>query len=251
MNTTTKRQRKKERKAIIAKWQYQKAMMATKSTLKRIYSSSTDSKVWELYTGLNEDDRKINNPETVNYTVSDGYDVFLEALEYLIKMNKKGYWQLFKGEVITVQYKNGKEKHITLFQGMCRKIRAYIYKHGQTEYKKLYIEDFAKEDSDGESVDCYDVLEKYIAVPQQYDFLTYEDYKIHNERVKALNLTNRQKQILHLRKKGFSVAEIAEKLSVKQNTISSHLEAVQFKYERLYPESLRGFQEKRGQRKKA
>lgn len=259
MKTTTTNKKKIEHRAIIAKWQEENAMKCAVNLLKRIANDTCDNKVIEMYNGLCADQKKIGNVELLHgtdavkaYTVSDGYDIYLECLCYLREMNKKGYWQLFKAETIEITMSKGKKKKVSLWQGMRYYARHYIYKYGQADFKTVYIEDLSGEDKDGNELNCYDALDGLMKVTQYYDIENERDYAVFKTFLDSIRneLTPRRKMILHYKLKGMSVNEIAENMGVKQNTISEHLTAIQEVVKGKYPELVRGFKEKR-ERKKA
>lgn len=245
---------KKQRFTVptLEQWQKDSAMQASISVLKQVYFSTDDNKVKEMYHGLLNDQNAINNAELTSgkdgrksYTVSDGYDVFLECYEYLVNMNKAGYYDLFTPETIEITLSKGKKKKASLFQGICYKARNYIYNHGQVDFKTVYIEDLTHENKEGEKLNSYDALEGLIKVSQYYDIENERDYVVFKVMQKGLNLTTRQKQILHYRLKGESVSEIAEKLKVSQQAISKHLAIIQNEITAKYPEMIRHFKGKR------
>lgn len=221
-----------------------KAMQATFSTLKRISASTDDEKVREMLNGLCADIQKIDNKEIV-YHVSDGYDCFLVAYSFL--------W-----EKIAVQGKNvndievhilksGKEKERTIFQWSCVAVRQYIYKHGQTDFKTKYIEDLRQTNEDGETETGTDVLDRvvYLKVNRYYDIDNMRDYIVTDNMLSKLNLTPRQDAILHYRMQGFSVVAIADKLKVSHQAVSKQLTKIQDEVSEKFPETVRGFKEKR------
>ena len=229
-------------------WQKETAMKASISVLKQIFYSTNDNKVGEMYHGLINDQKSINNPAILNYTVSDGYDVFIECYLYLKAMNANGYYDLYTPDTIEITLSKGKKKKASLFQGICYKARNYIYKYGQIDFKRVYIEDLTRENKEGEKLNSYDALEGLIKVSQYYDIENERDYTVFKIVQKNLNLTTRQKQILHYRNKGLSVSEIAEKLNVSQQAISKQLAKIQNEITVKYPDMVRHF---RGKRKSA
>ena len=256
MTTTTKNFRKLSHRSIIAKWQTENAMKCAVALLKRISNETADPKITEMYLGLLRDQKSIKNAALVSsengkaYTVSDGYDVYLECLAYLIEMNKNGYWQLFAPETITLTMSKGKTKKVSLWQGMRYHARHYIYKYGQTDFKSCYIEDLSQTDNNGDKINCYDVLDGLIKAPQYYDIANERDLYTFTEFLNsldltALNLTARQKTILHYRLKGVSITDIANKLNVSQQAISKQLAKLQDIVKELYPNTVRAFKEKR------
>lgn len=251
LNTTTRNKKKLEHRAIIHKWRSEKAMMLAKGKLKKVHSSTADDMIEKLLNGIREDQRKIDNLELSDYVISDGYDVYHEAYTYLLEMNKKGYWQLFNGEDVTITMSKGKEKQVTLAQGVGYYVRNYIYKWGQSDYKKTYVEDYSKEEDDGSELNCYDVLSGLVEITRLYDISNFEEYEEYSTTYKVIseNCTARQKLIFHYRMQGFSISEIANKLGVKPSTVSEHLQKMQEVIKKHFPEKVRAFKE--GRTKKA
>lgn len=221
-----------------------KAMQATISTLKRISASTDDNKVREMLNGLYADLMKIDNKEIV-YTVSDGYDCFLVAYSFL--------WEKIAVQGKSVNdieihiLKSGKEKERTIFQWSCVAVRQYIYKHGQTDFKTKYIEDLRQTNEDGETETTTEILDRvtYLKVNRYYDIDNMRDYIVTDNMLAKLNLTPRQDTILHYRMQGFSVVEIADKLKVSHQAISKQLLKIQDEVSEKFPETVRGFKEKR------
>lgn len=251
LNTTTKNKKKLEHRAIIHKWRSETAMMLAKGKLKKVHSSTADEMIEDLLNGIRRDQRSINNPALTDYIISDGYDVYMEAYAYLLAMNKEGYWQLFKDEDITITMMKGKQKKVTLAQGVGYHTRNYIYKWGQSDYKKSYIEDYSKEEEDGSELNCYDVLSGMVEVTRLYDVSNYEEFEEYQTifNIISKNCTARQKLIFHYRMQGFSITDIAKKLGVKPSTISEHLLKMQEVIKKHFPEKVRAFKE--GREKKA
>lgn len=221
-----------------------KAMQATISTLKRISASTDDNKIREMLNGLYADLMKIDNKEIV-YTVSDGYDCYLVAYSFLwekIVVQGKNI-----NDIETHILKSGKEKERTIFQWSCVAVRQYIYKHGQTDFKTKYIEDLRQTNDDGETETETDVLDRvtYLKVNRYYDIDNMRDYIVTDNMLAKLNLTPRQETILHYRMQGFAVVEIADKLKVSHQAISKQLAKIQDEVSEKFPETVRGFKEKR------
>lgn len=221
-----------------------KAMQATFSTLKRISASTDDNKVREMLNGLYNDLIKIDNKAIV-YNVSDGYDCYLVAYTFLwekIAVQGKNI-----NDIETHILKSGKEKERTIFQWACVAVRQYIYKHGQTDYKTKYIEDLRQTNEDGETETTSDILDRisYLKVNRYYDIDNMRDYIVTDNMLSKLNLTPRQDMILHYRMQGFSVVEIADKLKVSHQAISKQLTKIQNEVSEKFPETVRGFKEKR------
>ena len=246
-NTTTKNKKKLEHKAIIHKWRANNAMMLAKGKLKKVHSSTADDMIEKLLNGIREDERSIYNLALSDYIISDGYDIYQEAYSYLLAMNNAGYWQLFKDEDITITMMKGKQKKVTLAQGVGYHTRNYIYKWGQSDFKKTYIEDYSQDDGEGNELNCYDTISNMVEVTRLYDISNYEEleeYKSIDEVVKK-HCTERQKLIYHYRKQGYSVGEISKKLGVSSQAISKHLGKIQEIVTEHFPEKVRAFKEKR------
>ena len=221
-----------------------KAMQATVSTLKRIAASTDDNKVREMLNGLYADLMKIDNKAIV-YNVSDGYDCFLVAYSFLwdkIAVQGKNINDIEKHIL-----KSGKEKERTIFQWACIAVRQYIYKHGQTDFKKCYIEDLRQTNDDGETETETEILDRitYLKVNRYYDIENMRDYIVTDNMLSKLNLTPRQDMILHYRMQGFSVVDIADKLKVSHQAVSKQLTKIQDEVSEKFPETVRGFKEKR------
>ena len=221
-----------------------KAMQATISTLKRISASTDDNKVSEMLNGLYADLMKIDNKAIV-YNVSDGYDCFLVAYSFLwekIAVQGKNI-----NDIETHILKSGKIKERSIFQWSCVAVRQYIYKHGQTDFKTKYIEDLRQTNEDGETETETDVLDRvtYLKVNRYYDIDNMRDYVVTDNMLSKLNLTPRQDAILHYRMQGFSVVEIADKLKVSHQAISKQLTKIQNEVAEKFPNTVRGFKEKR------
>lgn len=221
-----------------------KAMQATFSTLKRIAASTDDNKVREMLNGLCADIQKIDNKAIV-YHVSDGYDCFLVAYSFLwdkIAVQGKNI-----NDIEVHILKSGKEKERTIFQWACVAVRQYIYKHGQTDFKTKYIEDLRQTNEDGETETEAEILDRitYLKVNRYYDIDNMRDYVVTDNMLSKLNLTPRQETILHYRMQGFSVVEIADKLKVSHQAISKQLTKIQNEVAEKFPNTVRGFKEKR------
>ena len=217
-------------------------------TLKRIDSATADVKVSKMLRGLREDKQKINNVVFANaeansgYIVSDGYDCFLVAYAYLKEQTDSGKTL---DTVIVKKLKSGKEKERTVLQWACVAVREYIYKHGQTDYKRIYVD--RQTDKDGNMESEAEAMDRvYYQVGRYYDIENEKDFVIQSAMVELLqDLTDRQKMILHYRRQGKSTVDIAEKLGVSQQAISKHLAKIQALISEKLPETVRGFKEKR------
>lgn len=218
------------------------AYNVTIGTLKKIEGATADPKVSEMLRGLREDKQKINNTVLYDYSVSDGYDCFLVAYMYLLEEYNNGN---NINTVIVKKLKSGKEKERTVLQWACVAVREYIYRHGQTNYKRMYVD--RQTDKDGNKETEGEALDRmYYQVGRYYDIDNEKDYIIQEKMVELLEgLTERQKLILHYRRQGKSVSEIGEKLGVSQQAISKQLAKIQAVISEALPETVRGFKEKR------
>lgn len=223
------------------------AYNVTIGTLKRIDSATADPKVREMLNGLRADKSKVNNPVLVDYTVSDGYDCFLVAYDYLLDQYNKGNTI---DTIIVKKLKSGKEKERTVLQWACVAVREYIYRHGQTDFKRAYVD--RQTDKDGNTETEAEAMDRaYYQVGRYYDIENERDYVIQSAMVELLQgLTDRQKLILHYRRQGKSTVEIAEKMGVSQQAISKHLAKIQVVIAEALPETVRGFKEKRSAKAK-
>ena len=235
-NTTT------ERKLYLNDELADIAYNVTIGTLKRIESATADKKVSEMLFGLRADRQKIDNHTLIDYTVSDGYDCFLVAYEYLFTAQGDG---LSIDDVVVKKLKSGKEKERTVLQWACVAVREHIYRHGQTDYKRVYVDRHTDKDGNTETED--EAMDRaYYQVGKYYDIENEKDFVIQSAMVELLSgLTDRQKLILHYRRQGFSTVDIAKKLGVSQQAISKHLAKIQAVIIEKMPETVRGFKEKR------
>ena len=238
-NTTTTTE---ERKFYLDNELADIAYNVTIGTLKRIDGATADKKVREMLQGLRSDKGKINNTVLYDYSVSDGYDCFLVAYEYLLTEYGKGN---NINTVLVRKLKSGKEKERTVLQWACVAVREYIYRHGQTDYKRVYVD--RQTDKDGNTETEAEAIDRqYYQVGKYYDIENEKDYIIQEKMVELLGgLTERQKLILHYRRQGKSTTEIGEKLGVSQQAISKQLAKIQAVITEKIPETVRGFKEKR------
>lgn len=227
------------------------AIQCAMSTLKRIDATTDDPKVREMLLGLKEDLYKIGNPyyavseAKTGYKVSDGYDCFLvaynfladKAMEYMSVDNDWEEENLFYIEEDRI-LASGKVKTRTVFQWACTEVRQHIYKYGQRDFKRIYVE--CKPDKDGNATTEAETMDSMLyQVGRYYDIDNERGVVVYENLLKACEgLTARQKLILHYRLQGKSGNEIAEILKVKHNTISSHLKAIQEKIRKAYPEAV-------------
>lgn len=242
LNTTTTTERKLYLGNEIADIAYN----VTIGTLKRIESATADPKISEMLRGLRTDKNKINNAVLYDYTVSDGYDCFLVAYEYLLTQYNIGN---NIDTVIIKKLKSGKEKERTVLQWACVAVREYIYRHGQTDYKRVYVD--RQTDKDGNTETEAEAIDRmYYQIGKYYDIENEKDYVIQSAMIELLDgLTDRQKLIIHYRRQGKSTVEIAEKLGVSQQAISKQLAKIQAVITEKLPNTVRAFKEKRSSAK--
>ena len=147
--------------------------------------------------------------------------------------------------VIIKKLKSGKEKERTVLQWVCVEVRQYIYNHGQTNYKRMYVD--RQTDKDGNTETEAEAIDRlYYQVGRYYDIDHEKDYIVQEKMVALLEgLTERQKLILHYRRQGKSIVKIAENLGVSQQAISKQLAKIQAVISSAMPETVRGFKEKR------
>ena len=236
LNTTT------EKKLYLGNEIADIAYNVTIGTLKRIDSATADPKVREMLQGLRSDKVKANNLAIMDYTISDGYDCFLVAYEYLLDQYGKGN---NIDTVIAKKLKSGKEKKRTVLQWACVAVREYIYRHGQTDFKRMYVD--RQTDKDGNTETEAEAVDRlYYQVGRYYDIENEKDFVVQSAMMELLDgLTDRQKLILHYRRQGKSTVEIASKMGVSQQAISKHLAKIQAVIGEKLPETVRHFKEKR------
>lgn len=237
------------------------AIRATAGTLKRIYDASGNEKIQELRNNLQKDLNHVSSSDYrqaenifSDHVLSEAYDLYMTAYEYLFrKIIKEG-----KADQDTEArtQKNGTEKTRTIFQWACVEVRQAIYAEKAIENsgKYTYIEDMKL---DGETAE--NALERhYIRMGKYYDMggtihndgltgmagvytadnSTYEGYQ---GILEEIDLSDRQKLIIHYRMQGVSVSAIGEKLGVSQQAISKSLQQVQKKIGDIFPDMIRAF----------
>ena len=182
--------------------------------------------LWKLYSGLVKDIAE-------RQTLSDGYDIVQEIAVFLC-----GYI----GKYITDNADNGeKDKDgnpVDVWRMAFRIANRYIMGERQKVYKVAYVDEV---DENGNRL--------YYEIPESWDLPTITDYKKVMEIINALNLTERQAQILRYRMKGIAVDNdtrgkngqksqavkdspqtIARKMGISRQAVQKHLQAIQAKY---------------------
>jgi RNA polymerase sigma factor (sigma-70 family) len=136
-----------------------------------------------------------------------------------------------------------------VLQWACVAVREYIYRHGQTDYKRAYVD--RQTDKDGNTETEAEAIDRlYYQVGRYYDIENEKDFVIQEKMVALLEgLTERQKLILHYRRQGKSTTEIAVKLGVSQQAISKQLAKIQAVITEALPETVRAYKGKRSSAK--
>lgn len=191
--------------------------------------------LYGLYCGLVADvhNRQNNNPAPF----SDGYDIAQTASAFLC-----GYI----GKRLNDTADNGETdkdgKPITILRATFRAVNRYIMGERRREYKRAYVDET---DENGKIV--------YYEIPLEWDTPTATDFKRVTEIINALNLTDKQAQILRYRLRGIavdttetkkgqdtpratSIHTIARKMGMSRQAVLKHLQAIQTKL-RKYAET--------------
>ncbi len=146
--------------------------------------------------------------------LSDGYDIAQTACAFLCAYMGKTL------QDVTTDGQTDKDGNpVTILRACFRAVNRYIMGERQHEYKRLYVDEI---DEKGNAL--------YYEIPEFWDIPTATDYKTVTAKIKALNLTARQAQILRYRLRGFSVHQIADKMSIHRKTLQEHIKAIQRKY---------------------
>lgn len=256
-NTTTTT--KNERDVYLNDELAELAYNLTVGTLKRIEAASSDPKIGQMLNGLRADRRKTGVAGLKNSTMSDGYDCFLVAYEYLLSKCTEGYKP---DDILTTDLVNGGEKNRTVAQWACVAVRQYIYRHAQRHYKRAYIEILPNED--GETETEAEIIDRhYYRVGKYYDIPDLWEYEAQEEFYRGImeHFTPRQKLILHYRRQGLGadcaadgltqVSEIAKKLNVSQAAVSKQLSKMREIVTELHPEAVRHYKETRQKKRVA
>lgn len=270
------------------------ALSATAGTLRRVYDASGNDTIRELRNCLQSDARalakladcadrattlEINDntglyntiviDESANAavntminddTITDAYDLYMTAYEYLWQemiVNDRAC-----DDIVTITNKDGTTKERTIYQCACMAVRREIYANKSIDStgKYLYIEDM-RSGADDNGADALD--REYIRLGKYYDLggachsddinssidgiysADHETVDSTNALMASLNLTDRQALVLHYRRQGISVSAIADKLNVSQQAISKTLVQVQEKVKAQHPELVRSYNSKR------
>lgn len=184
--------------------------------------------LWRIYTGLIKD-----IAEKTFY--SDGADIVQTVALYLWQnVGKKTTDENTDGE----KCKDGTTADI--WRTAFRVANRYIMGERQKVYKCVYVDDY---NENGERL--------YYEIPENYDIDTAHDYKTFTAIISALNLTDRQAQILKYRLRGLAVDDtqrkngqptqaknnsmrtIAQKIGISQKNVFKHLQAIREKAKKI------------------
>lgn len=176
--------------------------------------------IYNLYIGLIQDIRHLSpdfdSNESINYTISDGYDIAGEAIKFLMGYVDKG---------LTLESESNESdkqgNKITIKRACFRKINRYIMAQKQREYKFTYLSEF---DDNGEHL---------VQVSFEWDMPTITDYNGINNLIKALKLSNREKVFLTYRLRGKSLSEIADNMGIKRDTLNIYAKRIKDKAKKM------------------
>ncbi len=222
------------------------ARKAAAGTLKKIHTMTGNKRIFDYMNALQADFNIFdnNNDHNALKSISDSYDIYLVAYEYLFDMIVN---QGFDAQdTITITLKNGKEKTRTVFQWACVKVRQYIYENKSIENtgKFTYIEDLSNNTDESDGITALDKI--YLRMDKYNGINTYNDYINYHEIMKELKLSDMRYTIVKMRMRGMSVTAIAQKLGVSHPAISKQLIKVQNIINEKMPELVRGFKQHRG-----
>ena len=176
------------------------AICAVKSILCKI----GDPFMRKTYHDLLDD---IDNFDRADYVLTEAYEIAQEATLFL-----SGHIGKTLNDLIPDAYGN----QVTVLKACFRVVNAYIMRCQRKACKTVIIDDLPKHQI---SVDFDWGLEE-----------TDNDYTVVDERIKAMNLTQRQNEILQCMVSGRSTHETARALSVVGSTIRQALKYIRLKY---------------------
>ena len=235
---------------------------ATVGTLKRIHAASGNDTVGALrngvFAGLSALDN-VNADELCDTsaldlwaldTIPEGMDCYHVAYEYLWeRLVVCGY---DAQSVISVRLKNGTLKERTVAQWACVAVRRYVYSNGNAENKSkyIYIEDLTAESKDGTLETGLQALDRiYIRAGKYHDIQDFTEYGTERNFLAELaeyGITPGEKTVMEMRLRGLSTVVIADRLGITHQAVSKRLAHLQKIVERIHPEAVRAFKEKRG-----
>ena len=175
------------------------AICAVKSILCKI----GDPFMRKTYYGLLDD---INNFDADGYNLTEAYDIAQEAISFFC-----GHIGKTLNDLIPDAYGN----QVTVLKACFRVVNAYIMRCQRKACKTVIIDDLPKHQ---------------ITVDFDWGLETEDDYTVVDERIKVMNLTARQDEILQCMVSGRSTHETARALSVVGSTIRQALKYIRLKY---------------------
>lgn len=179
--------------------------------LKTCYQKGGQPFIYTLYCGLIAD---ITENKKTGAPLSDGYDIAQTASAFLCDYIGKTL------QDTTTDGQTDKDgQPVSILRACFRAVNRYIMGERQHDFKRVYVDDI---DENGATL--------YYEIPEFYDIPTATDYKHITAVIKALNLTNRQAQILRYRLSGKSIHQIADILKIHRKTLQEHMQALQRKY---------------------
>lgn len=210
--TTTKRKQPTTAEIITAENVQSLGERIAVRALKTYYQKSGQPFIYTLYCGIVAD---ITEHKKSGAPLSDGYDVAQTASAFLCEYIGKTL------QDTTADGQSDKDGNpVTIFLACFRAVNRYIKGERQHNFKRVYVDEV--DTKTGETL--------YYEIPDGWDLPTVTDYKQVTETIKALNLTARQAQVLRYRFRGYSVHQIADKMSIHRKTLQEHIKAIQRKY---------------------
>ena len=180
--------------------------------LKTYYQKSGEPFIYTLYCGIVAD---ITEHKKAGAPLSDGYDIAQTASAFLCEYIGKTV------QDTTTDGQTDKDgQPVSILRACFRAVNRYIKGERRHDFKRVYVDEV--DTKTGETL--------YYEIPDGYDLPTVTDYKQVAETIEALNLTARQAQILRYRLRGYSVHQIADKMSIHRKTLQEHIKAIQRKY---------------------
>ena len=160
----------------------------------------------KLYYGLIKD---LDYFDTPGYVLSDSYETAQEAIMFLCE---------HIGRRMSDTVINGKGEVITIIQACFRFVNAYLSRIQRKAKNVVQIDDLPghqfKVDFDWDAGE--------------------EDYTSVDQRIAAMRLTPRQKEVLDCRMAGMSMAKTARELSVVRSSIRYSLRYIRLKYHKSF-----------------
>jgi len=161
--------------------------------------------------------------QNIQYAYTDSYDIVQTATAFLCgyigqKIDDISQEVNKKGQPLT----NKSGQPVTILRACFRAVNNYVMENRTKVYKVTYLED-----TDGATYE----------IPKFWDMPTITDYKQVTEKIRQMNLTERQDKILRYRLQGLSVIAISKKLGISKQSVSKTiLTQIQPKYQALKSE---------------